>query len=182
MRFQSAKCIQNITPTYVVIRIHPDLVRLDPDPDSVLGMRIQIQEQRHLIDLSLQIILLSSHSKRLLHLRGFYEKLPTKSTFSCYNSLFVTWKSDQDPDPHWGKKSDQDPDPHWNQCRSTTMLPTIFVPLSLSCCLSISSPLTWSVLRPRNQPRIPPWWRSPPAQPRPLDTLHLRGITVHKQA
>jgi hypothetical protein len=66
------------------LRMHPGLMHgliQDPHPESVLGMRIQIQEQRNLIDLNLQKILLSSHSKRLLHLRSFYEKLPTKSTY-----------------------------------------------------------------------------------------------------
>ncbi len=47
---------------------------------------------------------------------------------------------------------------------------------SLVVFLSASSCLTWSVLQPRNQPRIPPWWRSPPAQPRPLDMLHYAAL------
>jgi hypothetical protein len=37
---------------------------------------------------------------------------PIEVKFLCKNLLFVTSKSDQDPDLHWGKMLD--PDPHWN--------------------------------------------------------------------
>jgi len=65
----------------------------------LLWMRIRIQEQ------------------------GNWSRLPAivLLIFSCYVQiqLFVAVKSDQDPDPHWGKKLD--PDPHWNQCGSGTL-------------------------------------------------------------
>ncbi len=63
--------------------------------------------------------------------------------FWLNNSLFVTSKSGQDPDPHWGKKLDQDP--HWNQYRSTTLLLHYLWPsLSLSTVVFLSQPLVVS--------------------------------------
>ncbi len=87
-------------------------------------MRIRIQEQEYWTKLT--------NNPNL-----FYDILPTSTigTHSCKINLFVTAKSEKDPDPHrfgplnpaphWGKKLDPVPDPHWNQCGSTTLMQVI---------------------------------------------------------
>ncbi len=81
---------------WILIRI--DLVVLDPDPYRECGSGSMSME----IDQNLQINLVSCFSKRPVNLR-MYVLLPIsyiKFIFHVKIQLFVTLKSDQDPDPH----------------------------------------------------------------------------------
>jgi hypothetical protein len=114
---------QTFQPQKIGIRIDP------PDPYWECGSGPGSRSKE--LDQKLQINLwFPAFQKGFCTYVGvFYELLPTnKVNFSCKNSTFSRGKSEQDPDPHWGKKLDPDP--------STTLQKIPFI----NALFSINSP------------------------------------------